>query len=354
MVGRFAFAVPGDLATPTGGYAYDQRMIAELGHLGWEIDLVNLGDGFPSPGEATRAAAQTRLLAVPAGRTIVIDGLAFGVLPETASQLAGRNPLLALVHHPLALEWGLSVAQAEALRSSERAALAAVQGVVVTSAATARLVASDYGVPAERITVARPGSDPAPLAQDSHSGSQHGVVRLLSVGAVVPRKGFDVLIPALATLGNLSWRLTIAGDLTRDRNAAAQLDADIAHHALGNRIEALGAVSPQHLAALYAKADLFVLASRFEGYGMAYAEAVAHGLPVIGTNAGAIPETVPPDAGLLVAAGDIQALAQALRRVIGDAGLRLRLAGAARAAAPLLPTWRQSAEIFARALETLA
>jgi len=350
VVGRFAFAVPGDLATPTGGYGYDRRMMAELGDLGWQIDHLDLGEGFPWPDEATRADAQTRLSAVPAGRTIVIDGLALGVLPETALQLAGRNPLLALVHHPLALEWGLSNEQADTLRRSERAALAAVQGVVVTSPATAELVASDYGVPAERITVARPGSDPAPPAQGSHGG----VVRLLSVGAVVPRKGFDVLIAALATLIDLPWRLTIAGDLTRDSDAAARLDTDIARSAIGDRIAALGAVSPERLAALYAEADLFVLASRFEGYGMAYAEAIAHGLPVIGSHAGAIPDTVPPGAGLLVAPGDIEALAEALRRVIGDAGLRRRLADGARAAAPQLPTWRQSAEIFAGALERLA
>jgi hypothetical protein len=131
VVGRFFFAVPGDLATPTGGYGYDRRMIAELRGLGWEIDLIDLGEDFPSPSEPTRAAARTRLLALPAGRPIVIDGLALGVLPEAALQLAGRNPLLALVHHPLALEWGLSPAQADALRASERTALAAVQGVVV-------------------------------------------------------------------------------------------------------------------------------------------------------------------------------------------------------------------------------
>jgi glycosyltransferase involved in cell wall biosynthesis len=350
VVKRFVFAVPGDLATQTGGYAYDRRMMTELGDLGWQVDLLDLGEGFPWPDEATRATAQSRLLAMPAGRCIVVDGLALGVLPETASQLAGRNPLLVLVHHPLALEWGLSVKQADALRTSERAALATVQGVVVTSAATARLVASDYGVPAERIAVARPGSDPALMSQ----GSQDGVVRLLSVGAIVPRKGFDVLIAALAMLTDLSWRLTIAGDRTRDRNAAARLDAGIARHGLGDRIAVLGAVSPQRLAALYAEADLFVLASHFEGYGMAYAEAVAHGLPVIGTSAGAIPDTVPSDAGLLVDPGDSFALAKALRRVIGDADLRRRLASAARAAAPQLPTWRHSAEIFARALETLA
>jgi len=147
VVKRLAFAVPGDLATPTGGYAYDRRMIAELGQLGWQIDLLNLGEGFPWPNETTRTTARTRLLATPAGRIIIVDGLALGVLPETASQLAGRNPLMALVHHPLALESGLSVEQADALRTSERTALAAVQGVVVTSAATARLVASEYGVP---------------------------------------------------------------------------------------------------------------------------------------------------------------------------------------------------------------
>jgi glycosyltransferase involved in cell wall biosynthesis len=350
VVGRFAFAVPGDLATPTGGYGYDRRMMAELGDLGWQIDHLDLGEGFPWPDEATRAQAQTRLSAVPAGRPIVIDGLALGVLPEAALRIAGRNPLLALVHHPLALEWGLSAAQADALRGSERAALAAVKSVIVTSAATASLVVSDYGVPAERILVARPGSDPVPLAQ----GSRGDIVRLLSVGAVVPRKGFDVLIAALATLVDLPWRLTIAGDRTRNRNAAARLDTDIACYALGDRIAALGAVSPERLAALYAEADLFVLASRLEGYGMAYAEAIAHGLPVIGSTAGAIPDTVPPDAGLLVASGDIEALAQALRRVIGDAALRRRLADAARAAAPQLPTWRQSAKIFAGALERLA
>ena len=350
MVGRCTFAVPGDLSTPTGGYAYDRRMIAELSDLGWRIDVIDLGDGFPWPVEATRIAARAQLLATPPGRIVVVDGLGLGVLPEAATGLAGRNPLLALVHHPLALEWGLSLEQAAAFRASERAALAAVPGVVVTSAATARLVAAEYAVRAERITVAKPGSDPAPPAL----GSRDGVVRLLSVGAVVPRKGFDTLIAALATLTDLPWRLTIAGDRTRDRDAAVQLDASIYSHALGNRIAAPGAVSPQRLAALYTEADVFVLASRFEGYGMAYAEAVAHGLPVIGTSAGAIPDTVPPDAGLLVAPGDVTALADALRRVIGDGALRGRLAVAARAAAPQLPTWKHSAKIFARALEKFA
>jgi glycosyltransferase involved in cell wall biosynthesis len=296
------------------------------------------------------AAARTRLLKVAAGQPMVIDGLALGALPEVASELVGRHPLLALVHHPLALEWGLSADQADVLRRSERAALASAQGVVVTSPATARIIVSDYGVPAERITVARPGNDRAPQARGSRNGPPH----LLSVGAVVPRKGFDVLVAALATITDLPWRLTIAGDLTRDPTAAAKLHSDIARHGLADRIAVLGAVSSEQLGTLYDTADLFVLASYFEGYGMAYTEALAHGLPVIGTKAGAIPETIPGDAGLLVAAGDPAALADALHRALSDTGMRLRLSEAALAAAGQLPTWQQSGAIFADALEKLA
>lgn len=346
MVKRFAFAVPGDLSTPTGGYAYDRRMIAELGDLGWQIDIVDLGAGFPFPADTTRKAAHERLLAIPADCAVVVDGLALGVLPDAARMI---RRLIGLVHHPLAVESGISPVQAESLHASEQAALAAARHVVVTSAATARQLSSHYAVPAERMTVVRPGSDlvrPAPRRMDN-------TIRLLSVGAVVPRKGYDVLIAALATLPDLPWRLTIAGDCTRNSQAAAQLKADIERHGLGKRVAVLGAVSAEQLGELYAEADIFALASRFEGYGMAYAEAIAHGLPVVGTNAGAIPGTVPDDAGLLVAPDDAPAFASALRRMIGNADERRRFADAARRAAGQLPTWPQSAKLFAGVLEAV-
>jgi glycosyltransferase involved in cell wall biosynthesis len=205
-------------------------------------------------------------------------------------------------------------------------------------------------VPADCTIVARPGSDPVAAAHGSHDG----IVRLLAVGALVPRKGFDVLIAALATLANIPWRLTVVGDPGRDPKTAAQLDADIARLNLGNRVTVLGAVSRERLEELYAGADLFTLASRFEGYGMAYAEAIAHGLPLIGTTAGAIPDTVPAGAGVLVPPDDTGALALALRRLIENADERRHLAMAARAAARQLPTWQDSAKIFSRTLEALA
>jgi glycosyltransferase involved in cell wall biosynthesis len=347
VVKRLAFAVPGDLAAPTGGYAYDRRIIAELKNLDWDIDVIDLGDGYPHPDATTRAAAQKLLTKAPQGYPIVIDGLAFGVLPDAAASLNARNPLIALVHHPLALESGLPLADAEAFRASERAALQFARRVIVTSPSTAQILAADFGVPADRITVARPGSDPVTPAV----GSSDGVVRLLAVGSIVPRKGYDVLIAGLATLAELPWRLKIAGDKDRDRATAKEIESDIARFKLSNRIALLGAVASDRLAELYRASDLFVLASRFEGYGMAYTEAMTYGLPIIGTNAGAIPDTLPGNAAILVEPDDVPALTSALRRLVSEKSERQRFSIAARAAAARLPTWRESATLFAGAIE---
>src|SRR5262249_4373694 len=271
-VKRFVFAVPGDLATPTGGYAYDRRMAAELLGLGWEVEIADIGSEFPRPSESARGAARARLLAVPRGTPIVVDGLAFGVLPELAAELHRDHPLLALVHHPLALETGIPPAEAEEFHRRERAALAHTDRVIVTSPSTARRLSADYAVAAERITVALPGSEPRAKARNGRAGP----LALIAVGAVVRRKGYDVLIDALARLRDLPWRMTIAGDRPRSPATVATLEEAVRRHALGDRIAFAGAVDDARLAALHAEADLFVLPSRFEGYGMAFAEAIAH------------------------------------------------------------------------------
>jgi glycosyltransferase involved in cell wall biosynthesis len=349
VVRRVAFAVPGDLATATGGYAYDRRIIAELEHLGWQIDIIKLGDEFPWPSDETRKAALDRLTSIPASRTIVIDGLAFGVLPDVGRKLSRRHALLALVHHPLALETGLSPAQINILHNSERAALSVASRVVVTSKIISQQLSSDYAVPSDRIIVVPPGTDPSPIAH----GHNDGVVRLLSIGAIVQRKAFDVLVTALAALKDLPWRLSIVGDSYRDRTAVAELVSAVDCFGLNGRVTLLGVVSPADLAQLFLDADLFVLASHFEGYGMAYAEAIAHGLPVIGTTAGAIPETVPEGAGVLVAPGDVDALANALRRLIERPTERATYAAGARKVANKLPKWQDSVKKFAEVLESI-
>jgi glycosyltransferase involved in cell wall biosynthesis len=346
VVKEVVFAVPGDLATPTGGYGYDRRMIAELPALGWQPRVLDLGEGFPRPTAAVRAAAGASLAARTAAAPIVIDGLAFGVLPEVAETLSSTHRLVAVVHHPLALETGLSAGEAAALGASERAALVRAHRVIATSAATARLLVSDYGVPAGRLTVIRPGTDQIAACPRERAGP----MAMLAVGAVVPRKGYDVLVAALAKLRDLSWRLTIVGDHGRSPETARRLFIEIARLDLLGRIDFAGAVAPAQLSEFYAAADLFVLASHFEGYGMAYSEAIAHGVPVVGTTAGAIPDTVPRGAGMLLPPGDVDALAAALRLLIENPAARDLLAAGARAAAATFPSWAQSAELFAQVL----
>jgi glycosyltransferase involved in cell wall biosynthesis len=348
VVKRLAFAVPGDLNTPTGGYVYDRRIIAELRKLGWDVDVIDLGNEFPHPSSDARAAATETLLAVPQGTPLVVDGLAFGVMAFEATRLALRRKLVALVHHPLALETGLTPAEATTFQTMERAALSAAGRTVTTSHTTARILMSDYGVPQRRLIVAPPGTDKVAPARGSGGD---GPVALLAVGALVPRKGYDVLIAALSTLRELPWRLTIVGDRTRDPATAQRIESDIARVVLTERITLAGAVPDERLDALYDGADLFVLPSRYEGYGMGFAAAVARGVPVIGTDAGAIPEAVPADAGILVPPDNVPALAAALYRLITDAGERGRRAAAARTAATKLPTWAESAVLFSRALE---
>jgi glycosyltransferase involved in cell wall biosynthesis len=342
-----AFVVPGDLATPTGGYTYDRRIIGGLEALGWDVAVRDIGDGFPRPSVEARAAARRTIAALAGQRPIVIDGLAFGVLAAEAEALAAKCKLVALVHHPLALETGLSAEDAAFFAAGERAALASACHVIVTSPSTAQLLAADYAVAPAHISIVRPGIDRV-VAQPR---APSAVLNLLAVGSLVPRKGYDILVAALADLAHSSWHLTIAGDRTRSRDAAQALDADIARLGLKERITFTGAVAPERLALLYGAADVFVLPSRFEGYGMAYAEAIAHGVPVVGTRAGAVPDTVPEGAGVLIPPDDVAALVAVLRRLIDDATERERLSRGARAAAATYPTWEESAELFARALD---
>lgn len=340
------FLIPGDPETRTGGYLYDRRIMAGLTALGWRVELHRLDATFPLPTPAALREVDAVLAALPERALAVIDGLALGAMPEVAAAHRDRLRSIALVHHPLALETGLRPAVSRQLHASEREALRHVRHVIATSPSTVRALA-DYDVPPERCTVVPPGTEPAPLAAGSGRGEQWV---LFCAASLTPRKGHAVLFRALARLRHLSWRLECAGSDTLDPASAALSRGLIEELGLMDRVELLGELDADALAARYQQADLFVLPSWYEGYGMVLAEALARGLPIVSTTAGAIPDTVPAEAGLLVPPGDEAALAEALARVMTEPELRQQLAAGARAARRTLPDWSNVCGQFAATL----
>lgn len=347
MSRSLVFAYPGDLSLKTGGYGYDRQVIDGLQALGWQVKLLPLGDGFPVPTEHTLRSAGETLSSLPDGALVVIDGLAFGVLDAWAQVETDRLRIVALVHHPLALETGLSDAEQRHFRDRERAALATVRHVVVTSPMTARELAANYDVQASDTTVALPGTEKAASPQASGA-----VPHILSVGTLSRRKGHDVLLAALKSVEDLPWQATIVGSKTLDPATSAALAHQVETLELGERVMLAGEVADPRT--YFAKADIFALASRYEGYGMVFAEALSHGLPIVACHAGAVPEVVPEDAGLLVPVDDVTAFAAALRRLLSDPRERQARAAASLQAGALLPDWAQTAKIISNTLDRIA
>lgn len=344
--------LPGDLDTPTGGYRYDRAMVRGLRAAGWRVDVLSLPGNYPWPTAAAEHESQRAVAALPEGECVLADGLAFGALPGLAAEHAQRLRWVALVHHPLALETGLLPEHQAVLRDSETRALSHARHIVVTSPTTARTLTAagrqGWGVTPGRVSVIEPGVDPAPVATGSLA--HRGVPRLLCVGSLSVRKGQAELVEALAGLRELPWELVCAGSTTRDTETTRAVCAAIEQYGLSDRVQLAGVVEDQALEALYASADLFVLPSWYEGYGMVYTEALARGLPVVCTSGGASPETVPEAARLMVPPGDVRALRDALRGWLTTPRLRAKLAAGARQARERLPRWERAVEHMARLL----
>lgn len=342
--------VPGRLDQRTGGYIYDRRIAEGLRALGRPVRVHSLPGLFPGPDAEAEQALEAALAGLPDGSTVVIDGLALGGVPGPAGRHHQRLTLLGLVHHPLCEETGLSPERAGELAVLERSALRACRGLVATSPHTADRL-REWLRPAPPIRVVTPGiAVTAPVRAPTWTAA---APVLLCVGTLVPRKGQDLLLQALARMHDRSWHCILAGSETRDPLFTGRVRAEIARLGLGDRVQMRGECTEQELEQLYRRADVFVLPSWHEGYGMAFIEAMAHSLPVVATRAGAIPSTVPASAGLLVTPGDVDALAGALRRVLDDPGLHATLARGAGEHVRGLPSWTEVSRQFAAAVMDL-
>lgn len=341
------FVIPGDPETRTGGYIYDKLVLLALRRMGRPVRLLRMPDGFPTPSAQAEETSGARLAALNPDVPVIMDGLFAGALaPAQFDRL--KAPYIAMVHHPLALETGLSADLAAKLHENEATNLTRAAHVVVPSPNTRDDLVNDYCVPAEKITVALPGVEEvvSPRARSTPP-------LILSVGSLVPRKGHDILLSALGRIADLPWQAVIAGKALDPKTAEA-LRAQANHLGLSARVEFRGEVSKTQLSELYLHATIFALATRLEGYGMVFAEALSHGVPVVTCNNSAIPDVVPSDAGALVPTDDDAAFAAALRKLLTDpAALDAAEAGAAKAGAAL-PRWADTAGHMAAVLDRVA
>jgi glycosyltransferase involved in cell wall biosynthesis len=347
--------LPGDVSdatVPSGGNTYDRRVCVGLTAIGWTVRELPVPGSWPRPAPLARAELGRSLAALPDGAVVLLDGLVACGVPDVVVPEAHRLRLVVLVHMPLADDTELEPAVAADLDARERATLHAAAAVVATSGWSARRLVDHHGLAQQRVHVATPGTDPAPIAPGTD-----GAARLLCVAAVTPGKGQDVLVEALATLTDLTWCCDLVGSLARDPSHVRAIEKAIERHGLGERVRLTGPRTGDDLVAAYAAADLLVLPSRTETYGMVVTEALARAVPVVATTAGALPHTVgrAPDGsvpGLLVPPGDVSALAAALRRWFSEPNLRNQLRTAALRRRGTLDGWSTTTEALAAVLAT--
>jgi glycosyltransferase involved in cell wall biosynthesis len=315
---------------------------------GWPVAGRELDGPFPYPTAAGLKRAAAVFADIPDLTPVLVDGLALGAMPDVIEPEASRLPIVALVHLPLGADLGVDRETRARLAAAERRALAAAALVIVTGTATLPMLAP-YGIARDRIAVVEPGTDKAAPAR----GSGGTPVRLLTVATLNPGKGHELLLEALAALPHRRWQLTCAGSTSRHPDTTERVRAAIGRLDLGGQVTLAGELDASALNDCYDAADVFVLATLQETYGMAVAEALARGLPIVSTTTGAIPDLVGDAAGLLTPPGDVKALSTALARITGDARLRARLADGAKRAGARLPTWEQASERMAVALDGL-
>ncbi|MES2823489.1 MAG: glycosyltransferase family 4 protein [Pseudomonadota bacterium] len=297
---------------------------------------LSLANSFPEPDSHALRDAEVQLARLPEAALVLIDGLAFGAMATIAERHCRRLKLIALCHHPLALETGLAAERVQAVHDAEQRALAVAKAVLVTSNNTARILQQTFAVPPSKIIVALPGTDQqqfAPCIGDPPI--------LLTVATLTPRKAHDTLIDALAQIAHLPWQARFVGGDDFDSAWASYLRTKVASHSLTTRIEFVGNIAD--LSREYAQADMFVLPSLFEGYGMAFAEALSFGLPIVAARTGAVPDLVPQSAGILVPPANDSELANALSLVLIDPAQRQQLQLGAQQVAHSLPTWADTA-----------
>jgi glycosyltransferase involved in cell wall biosynthesis len=343
-----AVLVAGRVNAVSGGSIYNRRMVDALVRRGWSVSVRELADSFPYPSETDLTDAADVLSSVDDDATVLIDGLAFGAMPDVLHSHVHRLRFVALIHLPLALEVGLTSETATRLDASERCALRTARAVVATGATTIESLRA-LGVQENRMAIVEPGVDRMPISRGSDDGSS-----LLCVASMTPGKGYLTLLSALSRNLTKPWTLTCVGSLTRHPSTVEAIRSLLDRNdCLRERVSLTGELTGDALEDCFMRADLFVSATLRETYGMAVAQALAHGLPVIGTRTGAIPQLVGDEAGAVVSPGDEQAFAAALSCALRDDAWRKRARHGALAVRQRLLDWDTAAARLEAVIESV-
>lgn len=347
---KVLFIIPGDINLPTGGYRYDKQILEAWEEGNKDVTLVAIKGEYPLPSQTDITHALDEIEHLSDADVAVVDGLMGGAAPQFLQALAQKMTVVALIHHPLCLENGLDEKQASKLEVLERQGLEHVSQIITSSPTTSKTVCELFGYNPNKIHAVLPGVERGEISK----GSGTDRINLLCVGSIIERKGHKDLLEALADLKQLNWQLDCIGSTDFNPELYVELEDMIKTKGLADKVTFHGEVSENKIIEAYSKADVFVLPSLYEGYGMAYAEAIVRGIPVIGTTAGAIPQTVPQTCGILVEPNNPQALSTALKRMIGDSDLRLQYQKSTLIAEPTFPTWQGSADKFYQILENIS
>jgi glycosyltransferase involved in cell wall biosynthesis len=341
---RVAFVTVGDTRRLTGGYLYNARVLAALRERGVAVEEIVPCGASPEQQEE-EAPRLGPLLELRRLDVVVVDALARIVCAPWLDCWREEIPVVVMVHELPSIaapeeETGKEREREEPLLRADR--------LISVSEHGARVL--EYrGVPAIRIRVVPPGFDRLPMTGAKPSVADD-TLRALCVAQWIPRKGILDLVRAWTLHERPGVSLELVGETDADAAYAASVNAAIAA-APGASIMVSGVVDDATLGAAYAAVDLFVLPSRYEGYGVVYAEALAYGLPVVACDAGPVPGLVGGEAALLVPPDDIEALSGALDLLLKDAALRSRMSAAARRRAEELPRWGDTTAGFLRVLK---
>ncbi len=345
-----------DPARPSGGNLYDRRVCDGLRAVGWRVRELPVAGAWPRADAAARRRLASVLGALRDRSIVLLDGIVASSAPEVLLPASARLRLVVLVHLPLGVGGPGPLARAEvhAARGAEHAVLEACRAVVVTSRWTAAWLRVTYALPPAAVAVVPPGTDRAPLAVRSPTGG-----RLVCVGALTPTKGQDVLVAALDRVRGRDWTCLIVGSTSVDPAFAERVARRVAGAALGERVRFTGALTGDGLAQVRRRTDLLLLPSLAETYGMVVTEALARGVPVVGSDVGGVPESLGHDVldrrpGILVPPGDPRALAGALHRWLSDPVLRTRCHDAAVLRRADLGRWEGAAAALSEVLSGVA